>query len=59
MIPRHQPVRQTRPSTRPSAASDTHGPTEDDVRAVIALAAASAGEELPPPSPIAPNIKVA
>jgi uncharacterized protein (DUF433 family) len=33
--------------------------TEDDVRAVIAFAAASAGEDLPPPSPIPPEIKVA
>jgi uncharacterized protein (DUF433 family) len=33
--------------------------TEDDVRAVIAFAAASAGEDLPTPSPIPPDAKVA
>ena len=33
--------------------------TEEDVRAVVAFAAASAGEDLPPPSPIPPEIKVA
>jgi uncharacterized protein (DUF433 family) len=33
--------------------------TEDDVRAVIAFAAASASEDLPAPSPIPPEIKVA
>ena len=33
--------------------------TEDDVRAVIAFAAASAGEDLPAPSPIPPDATVA
>lgn len=33
--------------------------TQDDVRAVIAFAAASAGEDLPAPSPIPPNAQVA
>jgi len=33
--------------------------TEDDVRAVIAFAAASASEDLPAPSPIPPDVKVA
>ena len=33
--------------------------TEDDVRAVIAFAAASASEDLPAPTPIPPEIKVA
>jgi uncharacterized protein (DUF433 family) len=33
--------------------------TEEDVRAVIAFAAASAGEDLPAPSPIPPNARVA
>lgn len=33
--------------------------TEDDVRAVIAFAAASAAEDLPAPSPIPPSAKVA
>jgi uncharacterized protein (DUF433 family) len=33
--------------------------TEEDVRAVIAFAAASASEDLPAPSPIPPDIKVA
>lgn len=33
--------------------------TEEDVRAVIAFAAASASEDLPGPTPIPPNIKVA
>jgi len=33
--------------------------TADDVRAVIAFAAASASEDLPAPSPIPPEIKVA
>lgn len=33
--------------------------TEEDVRAVIAFAAASAGEDLPAPSPIPPNAQVA
>ena len=33
--------------------------TEADVRAVIAFAAASAGEDLPAPSPIPPNAQVA
>jgi len=33
--------------------------TEEDVRAVIAFAAASASEDLPAPSPIPPEIKVA
>ena len=32
---------------------------EEDVRAVIAFAATSAGEDLPAPSPIPPQIKVA
>ena len=32
---------------------------EEDVRAVIAFAAASAGEDLPAPSPIPPNVQVA
>ena len=32
---------------------------EEDVRAVIAFAAASAGEDLPAPSPIPPNARVA
>jgi uncharacterized protein (DUF433 family) len=32
---------------------------EEDVRAVIAFAAASAGEDLPAPSPIPPNAQVA
>jgi len=32
---------------------------EEDVRAVIAIAAASAGEDLPAPSPIPPNAQVA
>ena len=33
--------------------------TEQDVRAVIAFAAASASEDLPAPSPIPPDVKVA
>lgn len=33
--------------------------TEEDVRAVIAFAAASAGEDLPAPSPVPPDAKVA
>lgn len=33
--------------------------TEDDVRAVIAFAAASASEDLPAPSPLPPELKVA
>jgi uncharacterized protein (DUF433 family) len=33
--------------------------TEDDVRAVIAFAAASASEDLPAPSPLPPEVKVA
>ena len=33
--------------------------TEDDVRAVIAFAAAAAGEDLPAPAPLPPEIKVA
>ena len=33
--------------------------TEGDVRAVIAFAAASASEDLPAPSPIPPDVKVA
>jgi uncharacterized protein (DUF433 family) len=33
--------------------------TEEDVRAVIAFAAASAGEDLPAPSPIPPDATVA
>ena len=33
--------------------------TEEDVRAVIAFAAASAAEDLPAPSPIPPSAKVA
>jgi uncharacterized protein (DUF433 family) len=33
--------------------------TEEDVRAVIAFAAASAAEDLPAPSPIPPSVKVA
>lgn len=33
--------------------------TDDDVRAVIALAAASASEDLPAPSPVPPDVKVA
>ena len=33
--------------------------TEQDVRAVIAFAAASAGEDLPPPPPLPSEIKVA
>jgi uncharacterized protein (DUF433 family) len=32
---------------------------EEDVRAVIAFAAASAAEDLPAPSPIPPDVKVA
>ncbi len=33
--------------------------TEEDVRAVIAFAAASAAEDLPAPSPVPPDAKVA
>ena len=33
--------------------------SEEDVRAVIAFAAASASEDLPAPSPVPPDIKVA
>ena len=33
--------------------------TDDDVRAVVAFAAASASEDLPAPTPIPPEIKVA
>ena len=33
--------------------------TEEDVRAVVAFAAASASEDLPAPTPIPPEIKVA
>lgn len=33
--------------------------TEEDVRAVIAFAAASAAEDLPAPNPVPPNVKVA
>ena len=33
--------------------------TEADVRAVIAFAAASASEDLPAPSPLPPDVKVA
>jgi uncharacterized protein (DUF433 family) len=33
--------------------------TADDVRAVIAFAAASAAEDLPAPSPVPPDVKVA
>ena len=33
--------------------------TEDDLRAVIAFAAASAAEDLPAPTPLPPNAKVA
>ena len=33
--------------------------TDEDVRAVIAFAAASASEDLPAPTPIPPEIKVA
>lgn len=33
--------------------------TEEDVRAVIAFAAASASEDLPAPSPVPPEVKVA
>jgi len=33
--------------------------TDDDVRAVIAFAAAAAAEDLPSPAPLPPDIKVA
>jgi uncharacterized protein (DUF433 family) len=33
--------------------------TEEDIRAVIAFAAASAAEDLPAPSPVPPSAKVA
>ncbi len=33
--------------------------TDEDIRAVIAFAAASAAEDLPAPSPIPPEVKVA
>ena len=33
--------------------------TEDDVRAVTAFAAAAAGEDLPAPTPIPPDVRVA
>jgi uncharacterized protein (DUF433 family) len=33
--------------------------TDDDVRAVVAFAAASASEDLPAPTPVPPEIKVA
>jgi uncharacterized protein (DUF433 family) len=33
--------------------------SDDDVRAVIAFAAASASEDLPAPTPIPPDVKVA
>ncbi|HKY39631.1 MAG TPA: DUF433 domain-containing protein [Polyangiaceae bacterium] len=33
--------------------------TEEDVRAAIAFAAASAAEDLPAPRPIPPSVKVA
>jgi uncharacterized protein (DUF433 family) len=33
--------------------------TEEDVRAVIAFAAASASEDLPAPSPVPPEVKLA
>jgi len=33
--------------------------TDEDVRAVIAFAAASASEDLPAPSPVPPDVKVA
>ena len=33
--------------------------SEEDIRAVIAFAAASAAEDLPAPSPIPPGVKVA
>ena len=33
--------------------------TEEDVRAVIAFAAAAASEDLPAPSPVPPEVKVA
>lgn len=33
--------------------------TQEDVRAIIAFAAASASEDLPAPSPVPPDIKVA
>ncbi len=33
--------------------------TEEDVRAIVAFAAASASEDLPGPTPIPPEIKVA
>ena len=33
--------------------------TEDDLRAVIAFAAAAASEDLPAPTPVPPEIKVA
>lgn len=33
--------------------------SEEDLRAVIAFAAAAAGEDLPAPSPLPPQIKVA
>lgn len=33
--------------------------TEEDVRAVIAFAATAAGEDLPAPAPLPPEIKVA
>jgi uncharacterized protein (DUF433 family) len=39
--------------------SDFPSLTEEDVRAVIAFAAAAAAEDLPAPSPLPPEIKVA
>jgi uncharacterized protein (DUF433 family) len=45
--------------TTPTILSEFPSLTEDDVRAVIAFAAASASEDLPAPSPIPPDVKVA
>jgi uncharacterized protein (DUF433 family) len=39
--------------------SDFPSLTEEDLRAVIAFAAAAAAEDLPAPSPLPPEIKVA
>jgi uncharacterized protein (DUF433 family) len=46
-------------STIPEILAEFPSLTEEDVRAVVAFAAAAASEDLPPPTPIPPEIKVA
>jgi uncharacterized protein (DUF433 family) len=49
----------SRTGTRRTTSGAFPSLAEEDVRAVIAFAAASAGEDLPVPSPIPPNAQVA